>query len=126
MYAATSPRLKAVPNQQMMILTNQNDQTQVGTTYFTSTESWINVMRQSVCDTRDLPGIHYYLTNLTSGVHVVSLGGLYLQSVDGEVMDDWLYGGVVTAPDSVVDRIQEGDFVQDIPGVDPFPCTVVP
>jgi hypothetical protein len=41
-------------------------------------------------------------------------------------MDDWLYGGVVTAPDSVVDRIQEGDFVQDIPGVDPFPCTVVP
>jgi hypothetical protein len=126
MYAATSPRLKAVPNQQMMIVTNQNDQTQVGTTYFTSTESWINVMRQSVCDTRDLPGIHYYLTNLTSGVHVVSLGGLYLQSVDGEVMDDWLYGGVVTAPDSVVDRIQEGDFVQDIPGVNPFPCTVVP
>ena len=41
-------------------------------------------------------------------------------------MVDWLYGGAVTDPDNVVNRMEEGDFVMDIPGVDPFPCQVAP
>jgi len=126
LYAATTPRLKAVPNQQLLILTNQNDSTQVGTTFFPSTEAWINAERASVCDTRDLDGIQYYLTSDTESVHVVSLGPLYEGSVDGEVMSDWLWNGVVADPDNVVDRMEEGDFRNAIEGVNAFPCTVAP
>ncbi len=127
MYEASEPRLKAVPNQQFMILTNQNDDVQVGTTGFASNADWINEERTTVCDTRDLNGIHYYLTTFTQSIHVVSLDdALYEGSVDGETMVDWLYGGAVTGPDNVVDRMEEGDFVMDIPGVDPFPCQVAP
>ncbi len=82
LYAATAPRLKAVPNQQMLILTGQNDGTQVNTTFFPSTAAWINTARTSVCDTRNLNGI--------------------------------------------TDRMQEGNFVQQVPGVNPFACAVAP
>jgi len=127
LYEASAPRLKAVPNQQFLILTNQNDAVQVGTTFFPSTESWINAERQSVCDTRDLNGIHYYLTSITESVHVVSLSNeLYEGSVDGAVMADWLYGGAVLDPDNVMSRMEEGDFVMDVPGVNAFPCAVAP
>jgi len=126
LYAATAPRLKAVPNQQFLILSNQNDSTQVGTTFFPSTPDWINAERSSVCDTRDLNGIHYYLTSDVQSVHVVSLGPLYSGSVDGAVMSEWLWDAVVDDPGAVVSRMEEGDFVQDITGVDPFPCAVAP
>jgi hypothetical protein len=66
------------------------------------------------------------LTSVTDSVHVVSLGSLYSGSVDGEVMSDWLRDGVLADPNNVVDRMEEGDFVQDIPGVKPFPCSVAP
>lgn len=126
LYAATAPRLKGVPNQQLLILTNQNDRTQVSTTFFPSTAAWVNAERASVCDTRDLNGIQYYLTSVTDSVHVVSLGALYEGSVDGEVMSTWLWDGVVADPDSVVDRMEEGDFQTAIEGVNPFPCSVAP
>lgn len=127
LYEATSPRLKAVPNQQLLILTNQNDSVQVGTTFFPSTADWINAERASVCDTRDLNGIHYYLTSITDSVHVVTLSDeLYAGSVDGAVMSEWLWEGAVTEPDAVVSRMEEGDFVSAIPGVNEFPCAVAP
>lgn len=126
LYAATAPRLKAVPNQQLLVLTNQNDGVQVNTTYFPSTAAWINEMRSSVCDTRDLNGIHYYLTSNTSSVHVVSTGSLWSQSVDSEVMADWVWNAVIGAPEVVVDRMEEGNFGQAFPGVAPFPCMVAP
>lgn len=126
LYMATAPRLKAVPNQQLLILSNQNDGTQISTTFFPSTQAWINSMRTSACETRDLNGIHYYLTSSTNSVHVVSLGSLWGQSVDGEVMADWFWNGVNVAPNSVVDRMEEGNFVQQFPGVNAFPCAVAP
>ena len=127
LYAATAPRLKGVPNQQLLILTNQNDSTQVSTTFFPSTEAWINAERTSVCDTRDLDGIQYYLTSSTDSVHVVSTSPrFYSGSVDGEVMSDWIWGGVVADPDNVVDRMEEGDFQNAIEGVNAFPCAVAP
>ncbi len=126
LYAASAPRLKAVPNQQFLILTNQNDSTQVNTTFFSSTPQWINEARSSVCDTKDLNGIQYYLTSVVNSVHVVSLGGLYGGSVDGVFMSDWLWDGVIGAPDGITDRIEEGNFVEAIPGVNPFPCAVAP
>jgi len=126
LYAATAPRLKAVPNQQFLILTNQNDATQVSTTFFENTPDWINAERASVCDTRDLNGIHYYMTSVVDSVHVVSLGPLYSGSVEGAVMSQWLWDAVVADPNAVTSRMEEGDFVQDIPGVNAFPCPVAP
>lgn len=126
LYEATAPRLKAVPNQQLLILSNQNDSTQVNTTFFSSTSQWINEARSSACNTRDLNGIQYYLTSVTNSVHVVSLGSLYAGSVDGVTMSDWLWDGVIGAPDAVTDQMEEGAFVTAIPGVSPFPCSVAP
>lgn len=126
LYEATTPRLKAVPNQQLLILTNQWDQVQVDTTFFPSTASWINEERFTVCETRDLTGINYYLTGVPDDIHVVSLGPLYDEAVDGQVMSDWLWNGVIGDPDATADRMEEGDFESVIPGVLPFPCEVPP
>jgi hypothetical protein len=80
-----------------------------------------------VCDTRNLNGIQYYLTSIVSSVHVVSLGaGLYNGTVEGVAMSDWLWDGVIGAPDFVGDLMEEGNFVSGIPGVNPFPCAVAP
>ena len=50
LYAASAPRLKAVPEQQFLVLSNQVDSTQVSTTYFPDLVTWINTMRQSYCE----------------------------------------------------------------------------
>ncbi len=121
---ATAPRLKAVPEQQLLILSNQNDAVQVGTTFFESTPAWINAMRQSYCDTRDLNGVHYYLTPVSESVHVISPNpALYDGSVAGAVMSDWL-ADAISNPDEVQSRVEEGSLVTDIPGVDEFPCAL--
>lgn len=122
---ATAPRLKAVPEQQFLILSNQVDDTQVGTTFFASVDLWVNEMRASYCETRDLTGVQYYLPAITESVHVISpREELYTnRPVDGVIMRDWL-AGAFTNPDDVSDRVEEGTLVQDIPGVMPFPCAI--
>jgi hypothetical protein len=122
---ATSPRLKEVPEQQFLILSNQVDDTQVATTFFPTTEAWINAMRESYCDTHELKGVQYFLPAISQSVHVISpRNELYtVRAVDGEVMRDWLAGGF-SAPDAVVDRVEEGTLVNDYPGVMPFPCAL--
>ncbi len=123
--AATSPRLKAVPEQQFLILSNQVDSTQVGTTFFSSTAAWINEMRESYCATRVLPGVQYYMPAITQSVHVISpREELYTnRPVDSVVMRDWLEGAF-SDPDAVTDRVEEGTLVDEYPGVMPFPCPV--
>jgi hypothetical protein len=114
-----------VPEQQLLILSNQVDGVQVATTFFSSTTAWINEMRESYCETRDLPGVQYYLPAISESVHVISpRQDLYTsRPVDGVIMRDWLAGGF-TAPDAVVDRVEEGTLVADYAGVMPFPCDV--
>ena len=130
LYEATAPRLLGTPQQQLLILSNQVDDTQVATTFFPDEATWINAMRSAFCDTRDLPGVLYYLTtepgDPTESVHVVSLRPeLYEGSVDGAVMSNWLFGGV-SDPSSLESRVEESSLSVDIPEVDPFPCTVPP
>jgi len=122
-----SPRLLQVPEQQMMILSNQVDQTQVETTFFSATADWVNAMRTSYCDTHELPGVNYFLTPISDSIHVISpRPELYTAfPVDGMIMRDWL-ASVFTAPTTVGDQVQEGTLVQDVPGVLPFPCAVAP
>ncbi len=127
LYEAISPRLKQSPEQQFLIVSNPKDDTQQGDAYFSDEATWINTMRQSVCDTRDLPGINYYLTSVSDqSIHVVSIRpDLWAGSVDGEVMRDWFWRAV-TEPDTLQTRVEEADFVTAIPGVQPYPCAVAP
>ena len=124
---AISPRLKQVPEQQMLIVTNPRDFVQMGDVYFQDEALWLNTMRQDVCDTKDLPGIHYYLTNVNDeSVHCVTIREeLWEDEVDGEVMRDWFWRAV-TDPDSLQSRMQEGDLTEQVDGVNPFPCEVSP
>lgn len=127
LYDAVSPRLKQVAEQQFLILSNPKDSTQQNDAYFQQEDFWINTLRQSYCDTKDLPGIRYYFTSVSDqSIHVISLREeLWTGEVDGETMRDWFWRAV-TDPDSVVSRVEEGNFVEAIPGVEPYPCEVAP
>jgi hypothetical protein len=120
-------RMEFVPEQQWMILTNQNDATQVGTTFFPSTEAWVNEMRAQYCATKDYVGVNYFLQPISTSVHVISASDAQYTTyvTDGQAMNDWI-GQSLVDPDGVVDRAQEGTLMGDIPGVSAFPCTVAP
>ena len=124
-YNAISPRLKQVPEQQMLILSNQKDNTQQGDAFFTDEAQWIDAMRSAYCSTKDLPGIQWYLTSESmDSVHVVSpRDAFFYGEVAGKRMVDWMWGAV-TDPDAVTDWAEEGNFTTDIPGSHPFPCAL--
>jgi hypothetical protein len=125
LYKAMSPRLLQVAEQQMLILSNQKDNTQQRDAFFTDEAQWINAMRSAYCDTKNLPGIQWYLTSDSiNSVHVVTIRPeFYYAPVAGEVMADWFLRAVED-PTSLTDRAEEGNFVIDIPGSLPFPCTL--
>jgi hypothetical protein len=127
LFEAISPRLKRVPEQQFLVLTNPKDRTQQYDAYFDDEAQWINTLRQTYCDTKDLNGISYYLTSVSDqSLHVVTLRDeLWNGTVDGERMRDWMWRGY-TDPDTIQSRAEEANFVADIPGVEPFPCEVAP
>ena len=127
LYRALSARIKQVPEQQILLLTNPRDRIQQQDAYFMDEALWINTLRRAYCETRDLPGISYYITSVADeSVHVVSIRDeLWLGSVAGQVMRDWILGAV-TAPDEVQSWAEEGDFVTQVPGVEPYPCEVAP
>lgn len=122
-YRAFAPRLRQVPEQQLLVLSNQKDNTQQRDAFFTDEAQWINAMRAAYCDTKDLNGIHWYLTSESQeSVHVVSIRDeFYYGEVAGERMVDW-FDRAVNDPDSLSDFAEEGTFVDDIPGSLPFPC----
>lgn len=124
LYEAISPRLLQVPEQQMLIVSNPKDDIQRQDAFFDNDARWINATRQAYCDTKDLPGIQYYLTSVSEeSLHVVTIRPeLWSGSVDGVVMSEW-FGRAVSDPSSITDRAEEGDFVSVI---EPFPCDVAP
>lgn len=124
-YETISPRLKQVPEQQMLVLSNQKDNTQQRDAFFSDEAHWINTMREAYCDTKDLPGIQWYLTSdSVNSVHVVSVRDeFFYGDVAGERMVDWFWRAVTDA-DSMSDWAEEGNFVADIPGSMPFPCAL--
>ncbi len=126
-FKAISPRLKQVPEQQYLVFSNQKDETQRRDAFFDSEALFINTMRKGYCDTKDLNGIHWYLTSQSeSSRHVVTLfPDFWAGEVDGAAMRDWV-AGAIDDPDAVVDRAEEGDFTTAVPGVMPFPCEVAP
>lgn len=120
---AISPRLKQVPEQQMLWLSNQRDDIQMNDAYFGgNVVNWHNQLRRTYCETRDLPGIQWYLTHDSESKHVVTIRPeLWLGEVQGVVMADWMLAAMED-PDNIGDHAEEGSFVADVPGVEPFPC----
>jgi Pectinacetylesterase len=133
LYQKTAPRLRTVPEQQMLILSNQQDGTQQRDAFFQDEALWMNTLRRDYCGTKELNGIQYYYSTEfkpanpgASGYHVISLRQeFYEREVAGITLRDWL-AGAVSNPDEVVDRAEEGTFVENIPGTEPFPCEVAP
>jgi hypothetical protein len=120
-----SVRLKAVPEQQILNISNQVDDAQVSTTFFTgptATVDWINKLRTAYCATKGLKGIHYWLAARTASYHTILQSALYdSQLAGGITVRDWL-GDAVVNPDGVTDRVDEGTLVTDYPGVNPIAC----
>jgi len=131
--AATSPRLKAVPGQQYMIISNQNDEDgQMRSTFFDQAATisfeqgrvnWINEARESYCETKDLNGIHYFFRADVDSLHSTTMDDYWMtqEPVDGQLMNSWM-ADAFTNPNQVVDRTQEGELTTAYPGVDEFPC----
>ncbi|MFN8543677.1 MAG: pectin acetylesterase-family hydrolase [Candidatus Binatia bacterium] len=121
--AATSVRLKAVPDQQILNISNQVDDGQVGTTFFTSTAGWINAARAAYCTNRGLNGIHAWLPAQTASYHTILRTDSRFTTVTagGVTVRDWLADAIAN-PAAVVDRVDEGTLVADYPGVAPIAC----
>lgn len=121
---ALSPRLLQVPEQQVLMISNQRDVIQARDAYFTTEDAFINQIRADYCGTKDWAGVHWYLTSDTEGVHVVTPREDYwLGSVAGQVLADWV-AQAVESPGAMVSVAEEGGFVEAVPGVEPFPCAV--
>jgi hypothetical protein len=120
---ATSPRLKAVPEQQILNVSNQVDNTQVGTTFFANVVSWINGVRTSYCANQGLNGIRYWLAARTASYHTIlrTTTLFTTQTAGGITVRDWL-DDAFADPDAVTDRVDEGTLVADYPGVNPIAC----
>jgi hypothetical protein len=121
--AATSPRLKAVPEQQIINVSNQIDDTQVSTTFFATTQDWINAARTAYCANRGLPGIRNWLPARTAPYHTILTVASRWSSVTagGETLPDFLAGAIADS-DGVTDHVDEGTLVADYPGVNPLGC----
>ncbi len=124
MQAASAPRLGATPYQQFLNLTNQVDDVQRQTTYFTSIVDWTNALRAAYCSNQGLTGVRYFMPAVPTSIHGILLTSRYSSlSVGGVTVRDWLSAAVDT-PAQVTDLVEEGTLVTDMPGVLPFSCPV--
>ena len=121
----SSETIKQVPEQQMLILSNPVDDTQMGDAYFQDPVFWVNTMREAYCETKDLTGIHYFLSSVSDKVFIASTvrPDLWDVPVNGVSMKEW-FELAINDPDAVTDQAEEGNFTTDIPGVEPFDCEV--
>ena len=124
MHAAHAPRLLAVPEQQILNVSNQVDNTQRSTTFFSSSAAWTNAARQAYCATQGLPGVRYFLPAGATSLHGMLQSDTRFTSItsDGVVLRDWL-AAAMSDPDNVVDLVEEGTLASS-PSINPFACSV--
>jgi hypothetical protein len=121
--AASAPRLKAVPQQQILNVSNQVDSTQVGTTFFANTAAWTNALRTAYCGLQGTPGIRWFLPAQPTSVHtLLRTNSRFTGLLAGGVSPATFLDDAFQDPDGVIDRVDEGTLVADIPGVLPFSC----
>ena len=120
----TSVRLKRAPLQQILTLSNQVDNTQRSTTFFSSSAAWTNAARTAYCSNKGRNGLHYFLPAGATSMHgmLQSNSRFTTISSDGIVLRDWL-AEAMSDPDHVADRVEEGTLATN-PSIDPFPCGV--
>ena len=120
----TSPRLKKPPLQQVLNLSNQVDNTQRASTYFSTSAAWTNAARTAYCGLQGANGIRYFLPALTASTHGMLQSDSRFTGItsDGIALRDWL-AAAMNDPDNVVDLVEEGTLA-DSASIDPFPCTV--
>ncbi len=125
--AVHSVRLKAVPEQQIINISNQIDETQVGTTFFSSDAAWINALRTAYCTNRGLNGIRNWLPAVSTPYHTILTTASRWSTVTagGELLPDYLAAAVAN-PDGVHDHVDEGTLVTDFPGVNALGCSGSP
>ena len=122
--AATAPRLKAFPEQQMLNVSNQVDNVQRNTTLFASTADFVNTARASQCVIQGTNGIRSFLRASSTSIHgQVTTNNIDQAIIGGTRLRDWL-GDAMSSPDTVIDKIATGDLETTVSGVDAFPCTV--
>ncbi len=123
--AFSSPRLAAVPEQQFLNVSNQVDNTQVGTTFFDSLREWIDAHRADYCANQGLPGVRYFLPAVPSHIHtILGNGGKFPTGLSshGVTVGEWL-GEAMADPAGVVDLVEEGALATRY-GAAPFACSV--
>ena len=120
---AQAPRLKAVPEQQVLSVSNQSDTTQRDGGDFSSNAHFINTVRTKYCEQRGTPGLHAFLPDTAPQHGNIHLNPRFNEvSVQGILMRDWLYQAMID-PDGVIDRVGTTGY-QSMPAVLPFPCDV--
>lgn len=121
---ATAARLQGAPEQRILHVTNQVDEVQQSTTLFPSMSAFVNALRAGYCETVGEPGIAWFLRGSSTSIHGELTTSWWNDGViDGTAMRDWV-GGAMADPAGVVDRVEEGMLVADVPGVLPFPCAL--
>ena len=120
---ATSARLKAVPEQQILNVSSQYDDTQVDTTFFDTAVAWINECRESFCENRDLNGVRYWMPAETAPYHTIlrTPSRFNTTTAGGVTVAQWLADAMAN-PDAVVSQVDEGTLVADYPGVHAVTC----
>jgi hypothetical protein len=121
--AASVPRLEGTPWQQVLNISNQVDNVQRSTTAFANTASWTNAVRTTYCGERGQTGLHWFLPASSSSVHTMLRNNTLFATLTAQGVSprDYLFAAM-SDPGSVVDRVDEGNLVTAIPGVNPFPC----
>lgn len=127
---AHSERLLGVPDQLLLLNSNQHDDTQVTTTAWPDVASFINAERTMYCDNENLPGVRYFLDAIPSNLHtyLTSDASYFTEEIAGISLADWVEQGAFD-PGNIPNLAEEGTLA-DIPppdpvydGVLPFPCT---
>ncbi|MEM7138435.1 MAG: hypothetical protein AAF500_17780, partial [Myxococcota bacterium] len=121
--AAHSPRLLGVPEQQLLLISNQVDNVQIGTTGWPDTASFVNEARVQYCAAETLPGVHYFLDAIPTSFHTYlrSNSAYYTFDIASVPLVDWVEQAVFD-PTNLNNLVEEGTLTTAYPGVNAFGC----
>lgn len=123
---AHSERLLGTPEQVLLQNSNQDDQTQVTTTAWPNTWSYINRVRDMYCANNTLPGVYYWLDALPFNLHTYLTDDTdyFTRDIAGVALADWVEEGVF-GPGTLTSLAEEGTYA-DVPPPDPIYLGVLP
>ncbi|MCW5889859.1 MAG: hypothetical protein KIT14_04840 [bacterium] len=121
---ATSPRLLGTPEQRMLNVSNQIDNTQRNTTLFPSNGAFVNALRANYCSVQGTPGIFSWIRGVHTHIHgELNQADWNTGTAAGVLLRDWV-GGAMSNPAGLVDAVETGTVDANVSGVLPFPCAL--